>query len=194
MTIPAENSQAHHRMRLTLSSGAWILILALIGAVQLLREQWFDAALFFVAATVLTLDALLGRSRARPSGMPRLAIALLVLGGIVAAALPRHSPQMQALVCGIGLLAILTAWRQSSPVREIWPWGAVRLARLWAFVLIAGCLWELGQFLLGRARPAEPAYALSDLLDPSLSTGAGRALFALVWVAVGGFLLARARR
>lgn len=56
---------------------------------------------------------------------------------------------------------------------------------------MVGCLWELGQFLAGKLRPSEPAFALSDLVDPLLAWGVGQWLFAAGWIGLGVFLLRR---
>jgi hypothetical protein len=60
--------------------------------------------------------------------------------------------------------------------------------------MVLGCLWELAQFILGLTRPGDPAFALSDLLDPLLAAWPGRLVFILLWLAGGCFLLLRGRR
>lgn len=60
--------------------------------------------------------------------------------------------------------------------------------------MILGCLWELAQFIIGLVHPQDPAYALSDLLDPLLATWPGRLAFIALWLAGGCFLVRRGRR
>ena len=179
---------------------SWIGILLAIGVVQLVRAQWFDAGVFFAVSTVLVADSLRGgtatgeRPASTRSASTRWVPAAAIAVGAIACALPRHSPPMQALVCAAGIAAVLYAWPQRGPSARPWPDGARRLARAWAIIVVAGCLWELSQFVVGLRSPQRPAYALSDLLDPVLSTWLGRFAFIALWLAGGVFLLLRGRR
>jgi hypothetical protein len=64
----------------------------------------------------------------------------------------------------------------------------------WSVILVAGCLWELAQFIVGRIAPTQPSFALSDLVDPLLDVPLGKAVFAMAWLACGAFLVLRGRR
>lgn len=66
--------------------------------------------------------------------------------------------------------------------------GVRRLAAWWAGVVVAGCVWELFQFVGGLADPHGSWWALSDLLDPLIATGPGQALFAACWAGLGVWL------
>jgi len=194
VTNPPDIARTARLRRIPWGPVAWIGILVAIGFVQLVRAQWFDAAVFLVVAAVLSLDAMLVRPRARAGGPARLVPILVVAAGAVAMTLPRHGTGMQLLLCGTGLVVLLLSWRQTAVSGEPWAPGQARLARIWALIVVVGCLWELGEFLLGRARPGQPAFALSDLLDPLLSSGAGKAVFVIAWIAGGCFLVTRGRR
>lgn len=181
----------------------WIGILLAIGAVQVVRAQWFDAAVFFAVSLVLAVDAMRGRPRDRSRGESQsrrnappgaqwvLAVAAVV--GVVACVLPRQSLAMQVLVCAAGAAAVLVAWPRRSLPTAPWPPGPRRLAWSWAVILVVGCLWELAQFILGQMFPQDPAFALSNLLDPILSTWPGRLVFVVLWIAGGFFLVRRGR-
>lgn len=181
-------------------AAAWIAILLLIGVVQIIRAQWFDAAVFLVAAPLLAVDAV-RRARRAPDAQPgrslppvRWAVILLVATGAAAMLLPRHALPMQLLLVAAGGLLIVWAWPQRPGGSAAWSPGPRRLAWSWALIVIAGCIWELGEFIVGLLRPAQPAYALSDLLDPLLAARPGRLLFVVVWIAGGLFLALRGRR
>lgn len=176
---------------------AWIAILAAIGVVQLVRAQWFDAAVFFAVAVLLAVDA------ARPEPVARrglgfvsmrVAVPVLVAAGVAATLLPRHGLAMQLLVCAVGVFVLVAAWPQRAARGAAWSVGRRRLARTWAIIVIAGCIWELGEFIAAQLRPAEPAFALSDLMDPLLDSIAGQALFVAAWMLGGLFLVSRVRR
>lgn len=189
---------------------SWVGILLAIGIVQVVREQWFDACVFFGVSAVLVVDGVRPLARNRARGAPRRPPAAhwiragAVAVGLIACIVPRHSPLMQALVCAVGVAAIVLVWPQgrsasdpaspAAPRPDLrWPPGARRLAWGWAIIVIAGCLWELAQFITGLVHPQNPAFALSDLLDPLVSTWAGRAVFIALWLTGGAYLVARGR-
>lgn len=180
------------RTRPTLGQASWIAILALIGLVQVIRLQPFDA-LFFAAAVVVTaMDATGILTASTPSR--RVAARVLVVVGaaaaVVIALLPRHGPAMVVLVLLLGTAVFFFCWPGSGD-RPRWPAGMHALARCWAVILVIGCLWELFAFILSLVAPRAPAPALSDLLDPMLADRLGQAVFAALWVALGIWLLRR---
>lgn len=194
--MPATGVPAPRR-GFTWGAVAWIAILVAIGAVQIVRAQWFDAGAFLLVAVLL---AAAGRARptASRSQPPRAAILRLVVGalllaGVVAALLPRHSFAMQALLLATGALVLGAAWPQGAAAGGLWSPGLKRLARAWAVIVIAGCLWELGEFIAGRVAPTEASFALSDLVDPLLAGWPGRTSFVALWIAAGVFLVTRRR-
>lgn len=173
--------------------GCWIAVLLLIGVVQILRAQWIDTAVFFGAAVlVLVADRFPSAARARPS--VRALILAAVPMGLALCLLPRHGIGMVCTVAAIGTAAVASTWQGRTAPRRPWTPTLRRLAWAWAGIVVAGCLWELAQFILGRIHPADPSFALSDLIDPMLDASPGRILFVVLWLAVGIFLLRRGGR
>lgn len=172
---------------------AWIGILFAIGIVQIVRAQWFDAAVILGASLLLALEAAT-RAPGRGTGrsLKLVAVPLIALATVAAVA-PRQSLLVQLAVCLAGVVAVVYAWPQREPSRAGWSSGQRRLALVWAAIAVLGCLWELGQFIAGRMHPDRPAYALSDLIDPLLAGAVGQAVFAAVWIALGIFLVSRGR-
>lgn len=186
--------------RLTWGGVAWLLVLTAIGAVQVVRGQWVDAAIFGAAAAVLAADAVGLLPAGTPRRRPRTRV-LVWAGAIVAVVLgfaPRHGLIAGATLIVVGIAAVVIAWppAEGRLPGERWPKALRSLAASWAVIWVIGCLWELAQFILGGValggRSAHPA--LSDLLDPLGTPGIGQLAFALVWVAGGVFLVARGGR
>lgn len=179
----------------------WIVVLLLIGAVQVLRVQWFDAAVFLAASALLAFDSVRGASRVHSGASRTFAFRARSLRarcvwitaafvGVAACLLPRHSIPMRVLVCAVGVTVIALAWAQGRGHVERWSPGLRRLAWVWGTLFVLGCVWELSQFLIGL-NPQITSYALSDLLNPFLATWAGKASFALLWLAFGAYLQRR---
>lgn len=198
MRVSSGGPRSAQRRRGAWSAAAWIGIVVAIGVVQIVREQWFDAAVLLGAALALSVVAvaITGAGAGRWTATPSARSAALCLGalGLAAAFSPRHSLLMQLLVCTAGGAAILFAWPQRALPGRTWTPGQRRLAVRWALIVIAGCLWELGQFIASRLHPERPAYALSDLLDPLMAGVPGQAVFVIAWTALGAFLMLRGRR
>lgn len=177
-------------------AASWLFVLTAIGVVQIVRQQWFDATVFFVAAFGVALSAQHDHPDAPPFRVGRAWLA--AVAGVIGAAmcfLPRHSPVMQALVVGAGVAAIALAWGGvaiAAPERmTAFGAGIRRLALAWTIILIAGCVWELIQFILGLVQPTATWFALSDLLNPAVATTPGKIAFVVAWVAGGVWLLRR---
>lgn len=170
----------------------WLVILTLIGMVQVVRAEWFDVGVFLVAIVLVGISILLpphGTHRMHPTGV---VIAATVLAAAVAL-LPRHGTGMIVAVLITGIVALVAAWPGAECGRRTWSPGLRRLAVMWAVILIIGCLWELAQFIVGTIAPDRPSFALSDLVDPLLDTGLGKAIFAGAWLSCGAFLVLRGR-
>ncbi|MGQ7312664.1 hypothetical protein ACUOFU_13235 [Microbacterium arabinogalactanolyticum] len=171
----------------------WLVILVLIGVAQLVRGEWFDAAVFLVAIALVCCSVLLpaqGADRPRPDLVVFAATALAAAVTL----LPRHSTGMIVAVLITGVAALVASWPGASSARRAWTPGLRRLAVAWAVIMVAGCLWELAQFIVGRIAPTQPSFALSDLVDPLLDTELGKAVFAGAWLSCGAFLVLRERR
>ena len=171
----------------------WIAVLLMIGIVQIVRAQWVDTGVFFAAAGLVAVSPW-----APPRPSRRVPLRAMVAGaataGLVVCVAPRHSAGAVAAVTAVGVVALALAWAGSSAGPRPWPPALRRLGWAWAGLVIAGCLWELAQFILSEIFPGSPAYALSNLLDPLLDGDPGRIAFATVWVASGAFLLLRGGR
>jgi hypothetical protein len=175
----------------------WVFVLAAIGVVQVVRMQWFDAVVFCVAAGGVALQSLRGvpRRPTRRLALPWLAGAAAVIGAVLCF-LPRHGPMMQAMVIAVGVIAIVLVAPSGAAVARpdaptaLTP-GIRRLALAWTVIVVAGCIWELIQFILGLVQPDATWFALSDLLNPAVATVPGKILFIAVWLAGGVWLLRR---
>jgi len=178
----------------------WLFVLVAIGVVQIVRLQWFDAAVFFVAAFGA---GVIGRRPAAASA-PARTVSLLVLStmsavlGAVLCFLPRHSAAMQAIVIAAGAVAVWLAVFNRAvahPDRSTgFGPGIRRLALAWAVIVIIGCVWELVQFILGLLHPDAAWFALSDLLNPLAATVPGKIVLVVAWLAGGVWLLRRGGR
>jgi len=174
----------------------WLGILAAIGVVQVVRMQWFDAAVYAAVVALLIADLMgvLPAIPARRRASARLLLGAAAVLGIALCLMPRHSPGMSVVVLIVGVVALLLCWPQSTGTSAPWSRGLQRLAIAWSVILVAGCLWELLQFILGRIAPAQHWFALSDLIDPLVATAPGRILFILAWLGAGIFLIRRGRQ
>jgi hypothetical protein len=184
------------RRRPQWSELGWIGVLVAIGIVQVIRQQWFDAAIYGFMVVMIGADAIgllppRARTRSRPL-RPMLVAAIAC--GIGLSIASRHSPVMVAAMLILGVTAVTAAWPGAREPATMWPRGLVRLARAWALCIIGGCVWELGEFVATRIAPHRTADSLSDLANPALSTLVGQAVFATVWLAVGVWLLRRGSR
>ena len=184
----------------------WVAVLVLTGTVQVLREQWFDTALFFSAAALTAAGPWLPGLRVGKRPRHGAMLGTLMAVGIGLSLLPRHSGWMALGLALVGAAALVLAWtapagrgcsRDRSGIgssTRTWTHGLRALGIAWTIAVIAGCVWELGQFIWGYLEPTRPSYALSDLLDPLLDGWPGRAAFIAAWLAGGAFLLRRGGR
>jgi hypothetical protein len=123
----------------------------------------------------------------------RVLVAVGTVAAVALGLLPRHGPAMVLLMILLGVAITLLAWpgpKQRAP----WSAGIRTLAWCWGIIVVIGCLWELFAFILSLVAPRAPAPALSDLLDPLLADPVGQAAFAVVWVALGIWLVRRVGR
>lgn len=182
-----------------------MFVLIAIGVVQIVRVQWFDAAVFFAAGFAVTADVLRAhphgtrRRGARRAARPAVGILWLSLGaglgGAVMCFVPRHGIAMKVAVITVGAAAAGLAWLGTAIARPraqtALSRGVLRLALAWTLIVVAGCVWELIQFILGLVDPQDTWFALSDLLNPAVATVPGRILFIVGWSALGVWLLRR---
>lgn len=92
---------------------AWLAVMAIIGAVQLVRQQWFAAGLFLLAAIVLAVD-LIGprRTTARRGSALQLTVLVPVAAvvTVVLTILTRHSGAMVAALTPVGMAVFALGW------------------------------------------------------------------------------------
>jgi hypothetical protein len=185
--------------RLAVPVACWVFVLVAIGVVQVVRMQWFDAGTFAGAAAGVVLIAVGGRGHpaGRHLALPWLAGAAAAVAGALCF-LPRHGLAMQAVIVALGALAVVLARSTVAMARPDAPTalsrGILRLALTWAVIVVAGCVWELIQFILGLVEPDAAWFSLSDLLNPVVDGVPGRVVFIALWVAGGVWLLRRGGR
>ncbi|MFE4469430.1 hypothetical protein ACFRFH_11495 [Leifsonia sp. NPDC056824] len=200
----SERSSGRRRPTPTaIMQAGWIGVLIITAVFHAVRGAPVDAAIYASGAAVLTLDAL-GWLRV-PLRMPAgrdtvsrrvLAGTLIAVASLTLGFTPLYSPADTAIVVGLGVLLLPMAWADSSRAEAGPPGSAVRRAAiLWSIVLVAGCVWEIGVYFLGRdLTGSENAYpALSDLLDPLLAWPPARVLLVACWL-LGGYALLRRGR
>jgi len=193
---PEDRHAGAIRRRPRWSELGWIAVLAAIGIVQVIRQQWFDAAVYGLMVVMITADArglLPDRAAVRSRPLRGMLVAAVACGAVLSV-VPRHGPVMIAAMLVLGVTALSMAWPGPREPASNWPRGLVRLARAWALCVIAGCVWELGEFVATRIAPHKTADSLSDIANPALSTTVGQAVFVAGWLAVGVWLLRRGRR
>ena len=205
------------RRRRVLSAAPWVLMLLAVGVVQAVRAQWVDAALFLFVAAGLALDAsgvidrivrggaarqdaggggIRSRTPVERIGRTVAWAAVAIAAGVLVVA-TRHGFVAGVFALLFGVLAVVIAWAPAtspppSPERRT---ARRRAALLWVSVVVAASVWELSTFIVGRIVPSvRPDFpSLSEIVDPLLDQPAGRAVFVVVWLGLGGFLLTRAR-
>ncbi len=179
--------------------GCWIGVLLLTGLVQVVRMQWFDAAVFLVAALAVAFGPVVPHTHHTPAPLPWAVLATLaVVVGAVMLLVPSHGTAMKALVITVGAGTAVLAWDgravRAPEAPTAWTPGIRCLAIAWTAIVVAGCAWELAQFSLGLAQPQGAWYSLSELADPFVLTPLGKALFTIAWLASGVWLLRRGGR
>lgn len=188
--------------RMSWPVACWVFVLLAIGVVQIVRVQWFDAAVFFAAGTAVGTDALRVRTAAEARAFPAVGLLWLsVVAGVAGAVmcfLPRHGTAMKIVVIAVGVVTSLMAWSGGVVAhprqRTAFSVGVQHLALAWAAIVVAGCIWELIQFILGLVQPQAAWFSLSDLLNPTVASIPGRIAFIAGWLALGVWLLRRGGR
>jgi hypothetical protein len=201
------------RRRRLVVAAPWVLGLVAVGAVQAVRAQWLDAAMFLGVSVALALDAAGAFDRMPRTGPVRRAHAArgaagpwrparvtawvaMAAAAVVLVASPRHGILAGAVAFVLGVVAVVVAWAPSTatPIPSRRP-ARRRAALLWVTVVVAASVWELATFVTGRLVPVvRPEFpSVSEIVDPLLDQPAGRAVFVAAWFALGAFLLTRAR-
>lgn len=172
-----------------------LLVLVVTGIVHVVRRNILDVALFFGMAALILVERT-RPPRPRPAALPWPAPSV-VLGGCVVfgvAMLPlaQGSWPMRILVAVPGLLALLVVLRTGpapalsqqadTPGRRWW---------LWVLVGVAAGLFELANFASQGGSPdANPDHpTVTAVLDPLFADNAFRAVFAVLWLVAGAWLV-----
>ena len=166
---------------------------------QLWRGAVLDASLF-AAAAVLMAVPWSPRLGIRPVRVPtRIAAALIPALVLFLAVAPFHGSAARALVAVMGPAALWQACAvdpaahhsacdrsdDASRSRGINN-GLVRSRRVWACWFLGLCMWEGVAFVLSRRAGDEQANpTVTVLLEPSMQSSVGRAVFAAGWLAFG---------
>lgn len=178
------------------SAFVWMGVVVGFCVVQIVREQVIGAAVCGAGALVIGADGL----GLLPPAPVRGPVSRYTLAGVATAvavtlcAVPRSSIVMTCALLAVLAATLVAVWPQPPESRpRSWSPALRVLGVSWAVILGAGCMWELLEFFAGRLDPRLPTFTLSALLGPTMATTPGRIVGTLVWVAVGWFLLTRAR-
>jgi len=149
-----------------------------------------------VAHSATAVSATVGTGRER-----RPVKLLLGLAGGAAAALyagivgsfSRYSWPATVAVVSLGCLMVAIGWQGPLRQRQALTGQPLRRAWLWAVVLVAGGVWELGS-LLQQPHLTSDSYAhptISALTDPLLADHPGRSVALGGWLLIGWFVVGR---
>lgn len=187
---------------------ACVVILLLSSAFHAMRGAPVDAVIFGAAAAALLLDRRGGLrvplrlrlpQRLHADTLSRRVVVAVVIAAaaLVLGASPRDGVVDSAVVVGLGVVLLPVAWSERDTASTTERSGTAhrvlrRTAVLWAVVVGAGLLWEVGAYFLGRGPPdrTQDFPAISDLTDPVLAWAPARVLFVAVWL-LGGYALIR---
>ena len=180
-----------------------IAVLFIAGGFHLYRGAPVEGVVFWVVATMLTMDHLGWLKKSVRNRRFRLdpgrSVALAVVGGLLLMALPRAGVGIAVVISAVGVLGLALVWPDPAPEATVPP--AVDRGRLsatawaWATVATAACIYELAVYFLGDGRGREAEFpALSDLLGPGVEHIWGRGVFIAVWLSAGLTLLRWASR
>lgn len=173
-----------------------VVILLLASVAHLARRNVTDLTLFLGLVAVIAADRLHGPASSASPGLPRLpaayvGAAAVGYGALVApwARFGRVLPVVLAIPGLVALIAVLRARPVSLLPRAVPPPSGGWV--IWPAILVGGCLFELANFLV-QPDPTTPNHehpVLSDIVDPWLSSGLARGVFAAAWLAIGWWLL-----
>lgn len=173
-----------------------LLILVAAGIVHIVRRNAFDITLFFGTAVLIVVDRLRRPPQAvtagprRLSGRRRALVAgCFALYSIVAGQWQIDTWPMRTamIIPGLVFAVILTVRPPVEP-------PSLRIGKgwiVWVAVGVAIALWELTSFLQ-QPNPIDDSYAhptISAIVEPRLDYWWGRAVFLLLWVSAGFWLL-----
>lgn len=180
----------------------WQLGFIVNAGFQLWRGAVVDAVVFTSAAVLMGASPLLLRSPGHPlPRLPRRATGpVLAVLTIYFCLTPLQQQPNRVVIAAIGPLALWQAWtlptgkdsrsvrdKSENAVQRARNLSALRRSRVaWSAWFIALCGWEALAYALSRAAKDELANPTATvLIEPSLQSGVGRGVFALMWVGWG---------
>lgn len=192
-------AEARRRPVITFGMVAWVFVLVAIAVVQFARGAYIDGIVFGLVAAALIADGIgmLQRQSSRTRAVPlALLLVIAALCAVILLLAPRHGVVATVVFVAIGVAVVLVGWRQPGGEQKGWTPTRVRAATAWSIAGVIGCLWELTMYILGSLHVGgrESFPALSDLLDPLIDTVPGKAVFIVLWLLLGLFLLRRTGR
>lgn len=182
-----------------------VAILLLASVVHVVRRDMVDLAVFAGTAVLIIVDSRRGPrqddgARDEPAAtttpgsggrtLPTAAVLLPVAA--LWSAVPPAADTMRLLLVltGVTVAVLVIAAPRPAPATRPrprgWPW--------WAAIGIAASLWELQSFIwqqVAGPQAQQEHPALSDLIEPLLAGWSGRAVFLLLWMSAGWWLLRR---
>ena len=160
---------------------------------QLWRGAWVDGTLFALLVTVLVADRVTkGRIRVfrNPPIMHRRWVSsFAVLAGLILVLAPRHSDLDLVVVSAVGFGVLVLAWAPAPSTPDHPPRAYTRSSVWWSLLAVAFCMWEALAYILSTNVSEFDFPTVSVLLDPFLEWGIGRAIFTVLWLAGGLWLL-----
>lgn len=170
-------------------------ILLLASVVHVVRRDLFDFMLFSGTAALIVADSRRSPAAASPDrrGAPPgwLQAAVVVLGASVLALAPPASVAARGAVMACGLIAVAVVMLPADSRRGLAPSAPLRGWGVWATIGVLTCLWELSSFIAGQLWPDDGVDhpAVTDLIGPQLTGWSGRAIFLMIWLAAGWWLV-----
>jgi hypothetical protein len=182
-----------------------VLILVAAGIVHVIRRNAFDITLFFGTAVLIVLDRWRRPPQIATTRPPRLPgrQRVLVAGGFALYSIIAGQWQLDTwpmrtamIIPGLAFAVILAVRPPVEPASAPLPQGrgASEIGKgwiVWAALAVAIALWELTSFLQ-QPNPIDDSYAhptISAIVEPRLDSWWGRAIFLLLWVSAGFWLL-----
>lgn len=171
----------------------WIPLFAFTALFQFIRESYFDGIFFIFVVLVLVVEwkkIFPYQFPNRPKMSFWFIVAICVLIAAVFLLVPRKSVLEITLMFALLLTGLGLIWyKDAGPVPSKGP-EMTRAKWLWIVLGILIALWELFAYILSDVANDSYAYpTISILMSPFMASDWGRALFVVLWLALGIGLL-----